>query len=206
MLKKISGLAGIIGTALFILSFMINGFLRPNYNPIQNYISELAIAPNGWIQIVSFLFLGVSIIFFALGIRATFPTGRASKAAPVLFIIIGFSYILSGLFVTDPQAMFDNQQTPHGIIHGIVGALVFSLSAISCFVLGRRFHIDEEWQSMSAFSFVSGVIMLILIVMMKIGQLQTGILHDWAGIIQRCCLMTSYLWIFIISFKIWKQS
>ena len=206
MLKKMAGLSGMIGTSLFTLSFTINGFLRPDYSPVQNYISELAIGPLGWIQIVSFLFLGVSIILFSFGIKATFPTGRASRTAPLLFLIIGISYILSGLFVTDPKAMFDNQQTPHGIIHGIVGALVFSLSAICCFVLGRRFHIDKEWKSMSAFSFIAGAVMTILIVLMKIGQLQTGLLNDWAGVVQRCCLITSYVWIFFISFKIKKQS
>ena len=202
MLKKIAYRAGMIGTAVFTVSFVVNGFLRPDYNPVLNYISELAIGPIGWIQIVSFLFLGVSIILFSFGVRAAFHTGRASRAAPVLFLIIGISYILSGLFVTDPQAMFDNQQTPHGVIHGIVGALVFSLSAICCFVLWRRFRIDKEWQSMSVFSFVAGTVMTILIVLMKIGQLHTGLLHDWAGIVQRCCLITSYVWIFLLSYKI----
>ena len=205
MLKKITGMAGMIGTALFTVSFTTNGFLRPDYSPVQNYISELSIGSTGWIQMVSFLLLGVSIILFSFGVRAVFRTGRASRAAPVLFLIIGISYVLSGLFVTDPQAMFDNQQTPHGIIHGIVGALVFSLSAISCFVLWRRFRIDKEWKSISVFSFIAGAVMTILIVFMKIGQLQTGLLHDWAGVVQRCCLITSYVWIFLISLKIKKQ-
>ena len=44
-----------------------------------------------------------------------------------------------------------------------------------------------------------------LIILMKIGQLQTGLLHDWAGLVQRCCLITSYLWIFMLAFKINKQ-
>ena len=206
MLKKIAGLSGMLGTALFTLSFTINGFLRSDYGPVQNYISELAIGPTGWIQIVSFLFLGVSIILFAFGVKAAFPNGKASRAAPVLFFIIGISYILSGLFVTDPQAMFDNQQTTHGIVHGIAGALVFSLSAICCFVLWRRFRTDEKWRSLSVFSLIAGVVMTILIVFMKIGQLQAGQLHDWAGLVQRCCLITSYVWIFFIAFKIKKQS
>ena len=203
-MKRIAGLAGMLGTTLFTLSFTINGFMRPDYDPVQRYVSELSIGPTGWIQMVSFLILGVSIMIFAFGIRATFPTGKASRAAPILFMIIGISYVLSGLFVTDPQAMFDNQKTLHGIIHGIVGALVFSLSAASCIVLWRRFRIDEQWRSLSTFSFVAGIAMMILIVLMKIGQLQSGLLHDWAGAVQRCCLMISYVWIFLVSFKMRK--
>jgi len=204
MNKKIAGLAGMIGTALFVLSFTINGWLRTGYSPVQNYISELAIGRAGWIQMVSFLVLGASIVWFAFDVGAAFRTGKASRAAPVMFLMIGVCYMISGLFVTDPQAMFDNQQTAHGMVHGIAGALVFSLSAASCFVLWQRFRIDEKWRSMSAASFIAGVVMTILIVLMKIGQLQSGLLHDWAGAVQRCCLMTSYAWIFAISFKIKK--
>jgi hypothetical protein len=206
MNRKIASFTGIIGTTLFTLSFTINGCFQPGYNPVQNYISELAIWSLGWIQIVSFLILGVSIIFFSFGIRGTFHTGKASQAASFLFLAIGICYILSGLFVTDPQAMFDNQQTLHGIIHGIAGALVFSLSAISCFVLWWIFRIDKEWKPLSAFSFLAGVAMTILIVLMKMGQLQSGVLHDWAGAVQRCCLMFSYVLIFRISCKMRKVS
>ena len=201
MLKKIAPLAGMLGTALFTLSFTVNGFLRGDYDPVQNYISELAIGSTGWIQSASFLFLGAAIIIFALGVKAAFPDGRASRSAPVIFLIIGACYILSGLFVTDPHSMFDNQQTAHGIIHGIAGAVVFSLSAASCFVLWRRFRADEKWKSLSAVSLAAGIAMAVLIVLMKIGQLQTGLLHDFAGLVQRCCLITSYAWIFAISVK-----
>ena len=65
-----------------------------------------------------------------------------SKAGPVLFFIMGACYFLSGPFVTDPASMFDNQLTLHGTLHGIFGAVVFSLSAASCFVFWRRFRVD----------------------------------------------------------------
>ena len=205
MMKKIPYRAGMLGTALFSLSFTLNGHLRPHYSPVKNYISELSIGPLGWIQIVSFMFLGIAIVLFSFGVKAVFPTGTASRAAPVLFFAVGICYFLSGPFVTDPQAMFDNQQTVHGMIHGIAGAVVFSLSAASCFVLWRRFRKDAHWKPLSAFSLAAGISMSLLIVLMKIGQLQTGLLHDWAGIIQRCYLLISYAWIFSISVKMRKQ-
>jgi len=204
MMKKIAPWAGMLGTTLFVLSFTINGFLHPGYDPVQRYISELSIGPAGWIQIASFLLLGVSILLFSFGVKATFPAGKASKAAPILFATIGVCYVLSGPFVTDPQAMFDNQQTVHGMIHGIVGAVVFTLSAASCFVLWRRFRADENWKPLSGVSLAAGIAMTVLIVLMKFGQLQTGLLHDWAGIIQRCCLLISYAWIFAVAYRMRK--
>ena len=97
--------------------------------------------------------------------------------------------------------MFDNQLTFHGTLHGIFGAIVFSLSAVSCFVFWRRFRADEKWKPLSAFTLVAGIVMVVLIIFMKIGQLQTGLFNDWAGVVQRCCLIMSYVWIFTISFK-----
>ena len=114
-------------------------------------------------------------------------------------MIIGVCYILSGVFVTDPYAMFDNQQTFHGIIHGIVGAVVFSLSAAACFVLRQRFCGDAAWKSLSVYSLVSGIAMVVLIVLMKVGQLQPGFFHEYAGLVQRCCLLLSYVLVFLVS-------
>jgi len=203
-LRKIASWAGMLGPALFTLSFTVNGFLRPGYSPVSRYISELSIGPRGWIQIGSFMLLGVCLMLFALGLRVVFPTGSASRAAPALFAAIAVCYFLSGPFVTDPAAMFDNQQTLHGTVHGIVGAIVFSLSAASCFVLWRRFRLDKAWKPLSVFSMIAGIAMSALIVLMKIGQLQTGLLHDWAGVVQRCCLLTSYALIVAVAFRMRK--
>jgi hypothetical membrane protein len=201
MFKKIAPWAGMLGPVMFTLSFTINGLLRSDYNSVENYISELSIGRQGWIQIISFMFLGVCILLFVPGLIASFPTGKASRCAPIFFVIIAVSYFLSGPFVTDPMAMFDNQQTPHGIAHGIFGAVVFSLSAASCFVLWRRFRADERWKALSAITFISGILMVALIVMMKIGQLQSGLLSNLAGVVQRCCLIIFYAWLFTVSLK-----
>jgi len=201
MVKKIAPWAGMLGPVMFTLSFTINGFLRPDYDPVRRYVSELSIGPQGWIQIVSFMLLGVSIMLFALGLMASIPTGKASRSAPLLFIIIAVCYFLSGPFVTDPMAMFDNQQTLQGTLHGIFGAIVFSLSAASCFVLWSRFRIDENWKSLSIPTLTVGIFMVILIVLMKVGQLQSGLLNDGAGVIQRCCLIAFYVWMLVVALR-----
>ncbi|MCL2299695.1 MAG: DUF998 domain-containing protein [Firmicutes bacterium] len=198
--QKIASRAGMLGPALFTLSFTLGGLLRPGYSPVRMYISELSIGPGGWIQMLSFVCLGVCVLLFALGLKAFLPAGKAARAATALFITVGVCYILSGPFVTDPAAMFDNQQTLHGTLHGIFGAIVFSLSAASCFVLWRSFT-HTDWRCLAAFSLIAGIVMVVLIALMKVGQLQTGIFHDWAGVVQRCCLITSYALIFTIALR-----
>jgi len=204
MTKKIGPWAGMLGTALFVLSFTVNGFLRPNYSPTRMYISELSIGAQGWIQIMSFMLLGFAIVVFALSLKTAFPTGKASRAAPILFLVIGVCYVLSGPFVTDPAVLFDSQQTLHGILHGIFGAIVFSLSAAVCFVLWRRFRADGNWKPLAPFASISGIGMTVLILLMKLGQLQPGPLQTYAGVVQRGCLLFSYTLIFAVSWRMRK--
>ena len=78
MLKKIASWAGMLGPTMFALSFTLNGCLRSDYNPAQRYVSELSIGPTGWIQIISFMILGICIVLFSLGVKASFSTGKAS--------------------------------------------------------------------------------------------------------------------------------
>ncbi|MCL2826692.1 MAG: DUF998 domain-containing protein, partial [Eggerthellaceae bacterium] len=183
MIKKIAPWAGMIGPLAFVVSFSINGFLQPGYDPVKRYISELSIGQYGWIQMTSFVFLGLCLLLFTFGLKDAFPQGRASKAAPILMAIIAVCYILSGFFVTDPYSMFDNQTTLHGTLHGIFGAIVFSLSAAICFVFWRRFRVDGQWRGFAAFTLLVGVLMVVVIVLMKIWQLQTGLLNDAGGVV-----------------------
>jgi NADH:ubiquinone oxidoreductase subunit 2 (subunit N) len=47
--------------------------------------------------------------------------------------------------------------------------------------------------------------MVFIVVLMKVAQPQTSVLNDWAGLIQRCSLLTFYVWIFVFSLKLKKN-
>jgi len=202
MTKKIAPWAGMIGPALFTLTFTLNGLLRGGYDPVRMYVSELSIGPRGWIQIVNFMVLGSCLMVFAIGISKAFPTGKASRAGPILLMVIAACYFVSGPLVTDPASMFDNQQTVQGMAHGIFGALVFALSPVCCFVFLRRFRADENWKRLRHWTLLAAIIMVLTVVLMKIAQPLASPLHPWAGLIQRCSLITFYAWIFTFSLKL----
>ena len=50
--------AGIIGPALFVGIFMLEGWVRPGYEPLKMYVSALSLGSRGWIQIVNFVGFG----------------------------------------------------------------------------------------------------------------------------------------------------
>ena len=196
MIKKLTPLLGTVGPVLFTISFTTNGLLRSDYDPKHNYVSELSIGPHGWIQIVSFMFLGLCLLGFAAGIFKTIQDGKASRAGPILLSIIALCYFVSGPLVTDPSAMFDNQQSLQGFLHGIFGALVFALSPVCAFVYWLRFRIDPKWKHLQNWTLIAVIMMLATVVLMKIAQPQASPLNMWAGIIQRCSLLSFYAWVF----------
>jgi len=206
VIKKIAPWAGVAGTGVFTLSFLIQGFLRPGYDPLRMYVSELSIGPQGWIQIASFLFLGLGLFIFSMGVRKFFPDGKASRAGFILLMVIALCYFASGSLVTDPLSMFDNQYSAQGMAHGVFGALVFSLSPACCFVFWRRFRIQPQWERLAAWTLLAGIFLVAVVALMKIAQPHASALNPWAGLIQRCSLVTFYAWICAFALKMRKGS
>ena len=202
MHKNVSAWAGMVGPGLFVAVFMIEGWLRPNYNPLRMFVSELSLGPRGWIQIVNFIVLGVLFLVFSRGVAAEFPEGKGSKAGPTLLTIIAVSFLVSGPLVTDPSTIFSNQATLHGMLHGIFGALVFSLAPISCFVFFRRFREDPRWQTLQWWTLAAGVIIVVSVILMRVGQTPPNAVNAWVGLIQRIALITYLGWIFTFALGI----
>lgn len=206
--RQLAARAGMLGSALFVALFSIEGWLRPGYDAKTMFISELSLGPRGWIQIANFIVLGVLFLIFARGVAAEFREGKASRFGPLLLTIIGFSFLVSGPLVMDPTWTPLDQVSWHGVLHGIFGALVFSLSPATCFVFLRRFRVDPKWHSMVAWTLLAAVITTVAVVLLTVtSKLPTPpqVLRDWLGVIQRALIIPFLAWSFIFAFKLSKQ-
>jgi hypothetical protein len=203
---KISVWAGMIGPVLFVAVFTIEGWLRPGYNALGMYVSELSLGPRGSIQIVNFIIFGLLFLIFTRAVANEFVDGKASKAGPILLTIIAFCFLISGPFVTDPGTIFTYQMSWHGILHGIFGALVFSLAPVSCFVFYRRFREDTKWKRLSSWTITACIIIVIAVIFMKIGQIPPSIINTNVGLIQRIALITYLSWIFTFALALFRKN
>ncbi|TLY00515.1 MAG: DUF998 domain-containing protein [Thaumarchaeota archaeon] len=76
---RASALAGIIGPVVFVTVYTVFGLATPGYSPLTQVISNLELAPYGWIQQLNFLQCGTLIIIFAVGFHGAMPEARPSS-------------------------------------------------------------------------------------------------------------------------------
>jgi hypothetical protein len=206
--KQWSAWAGMVAPLVFASVFLIEGWCRPDYHPFSTYVSALSIGTRGWIQITNFVVFGSLFFIFSRGIAAEFPTGKASKWGPRLLTIIATCYLFSGPFVMDAMGTPRSEMSVHGLVHGILGGIVFSLMPVSCFVFLRRFREDPKWQSLQGWTLGAGVVISAAVIVQTIATkflFTHDFFKDWLGLIQRAAILPYMIWLFVFAFGLYKR-
>jgi hypothetical membrane protein len=188
---------GIFGPLFFITSFTLQGFFRQNYSSLLYPISSLSLAENGWIQILTFILTGISFFIFALAML----NSTKYSILPVLFALIAIGLTASGFFSTDavygyPATEPFNmvQYTTHGKLHVAVSLFVFIGLPAACFITGWHFY--KNGNNVFAFySVASGIAMAIFFFLSGAGFNQQLGLKNIAGLLQRLCVCTGFIWV-----------
>ncbi len=201
--------AGIIGPALFVAVFLLEGWIRPGYNPMAEYVSALSLGGRGWVQIVNFVIFGALLFGFTRAVAAEFPIGKASRWGLILLTAISACYFFSGPFVMDPASTPPAEMTIHGTIHGILGAIVFVLMPITIFVFLRRFRSDPKWQFLWGWTLGLGIICaavdIYFSIISKIPILMTS-QSPWIGLIQRGVIVPFMIWVFVFALGMTRRN
>jgi hypothetical protein len=195
---KLLTLCGILGPAVFVLVFSLEGSLRQGYDPQSMFISALSLGPRGWIQVANFIFLGVMLLLFTRALAITFKGVKTARGGIVLLTITACLYLLSGPFVMDPTGTPTAQSTVHGLMHGIFGGFVFLLMAIIPYTFLRTFRTLPEWRSFHGWTLAFAILLtaacLFFTVTSKSPTFQITF-AGWFGLIQRCALVPFMAWV-----------
>jgi hypothetical protein len=194
-----------IGSLLFVAVFVLEDLLAPHFNWLGTSVSEHALGDHGWIQVASFILVGLLFLAFARGVAGQFREGTSSRIGPWFLRTIGVCVVASGLFVTDPApiAAFSRQSTWHGTVHAVVGAIAFTLMPLSCFAFYRRFRADPAWQTFGSWTLVTCITIVLAIVLLKGAQL--GLMSALLGLFQRILLVSYFGWIFLLADRLRSQ-
>jgi hypothetical protein len=135
--------AGVAGPVVFTVVWLIEGAVRPGYDPWRDWVSELALSGRGWIQVASFLVSGGLIVVFGRALRVTLADGPGATWGPRLVTLAGAALFGGGVFTIDPgfcrPAGMAEEVTWHGQLHEMAAAIAVASLVATAFVFSRRF-------------------------------------------------------------------
>ena len=200
--ERLAVWSGMIGSLLFLAVFVAEDVFSPDFDWLSTAVSEHSRTPHGWIQITTFIVVGLLFVIFSGGISEELRNVPGSRTGPLMIGITGVCLILSGPFVTDPGGvvMGSSGATWHGAVHGIVGAIAFTLMPLSCFVFYRRLRSQPAWRSFARWSLTVCFIIIFGIVLLKLAEL--GIMHSLLGLFQRLLLVAYFGWILVLALRL----
>jgi hypothetical membrane protein len=196
---------GVIGGPLFIVTFLVEGATRADYDPLRHPVSSLALGDYGWVQVANFIVVGLLTLAFAAGLWLTLPPGKGSTLGPLLVGIWAVGLLGAGVFATDPVSGYPpgspdrlSGYSWHGALHDIFSLAAFVALAAACFVFGRRFATRGE-RGWAIYSSISGLVFLVGFVLSSAGFGQAAALVDLAGLFQRLTVAVGLGWITLLA-------
>ncbi len=203
---------GVIAGPLFVVTFVIAGATRADYDALRHPVSSLALGDLGWIQVANFLAAG------ALGLAGTVGLRRALRppgGSPWGVLLVGTwstGILGAGVFVTDPVSGYpsgtpdklDRYGSAHAALHDSFSFAAFLALAVACFVFARRF---AGWgqRGWAIYSAVSGAAFLATMTLASLGLDQTEGLVDLAGLYQRAAITVGFCWLSLLALHLLRR-
>ena len=194
---------GVVGGPFFIVVFLVEGWLRPNYNPMRQPVSALSIGPRGWVQEANFFINGAFVLACAIGLPSALQSYGGSFWAPLLVGVYAIGTLGAGVFVTDVRGSHEGgsiaqKRTTSAILHDIFSAFVFVSLCAACFVFAHLFAGVGAY-GWETYSIVSGVLYGCGFILFARGFSPTGKLAPIAGSLQRLTISIGAIWLALVA-------
>lgn len=198
------GLAcGLAAPALWAAAIVIAGQLRPGFDHVAQYISELGERGSstemfmryGGFVTTGLMLVGFAAAFHAMVARATARPGLTLLVA-VLVALDGLGRVGAGLFPCEPGCA-----APGNIVqqlHGLSATIAFLAIASAALLGAILFRHDPGLRPLGAYSLMSGCAGLIFLALMSASEATRA----YAGLYERLASGVLSLWVFVIAWRL----
>lgn len=186
---------------LFVVTALVQGAVRPDYEPLRHPVSSLALGPGGSVQVANFLVTGVLYVGLAAGLGTAPRRPDVTLPVAVLVGLAGVGLLGAGAFRTDPVSGYPpgtapsiDQYTTHGALHDAFSVPVFLAVPVAALLYANacRRSGHTRWAAVSA---GCGTVMLATFAAASAGFGQQPGLVDVAGLLQRVSLLAGLGWL-----------
>ena len=132
--------------AAFLILLAVLHFIKPEFDPSWNMISQYEIGHDGWLMQLAFLFLALSCVTLVVAIHSHVWTiwGRIGLA---LLLMAAIGMTIAALNITDPITTPKAEMSAHGNMHGngfLLGVPGLTIAAVLISLSLRR---NAAWLS-----------------------------------------------------------
>jgi hypothetical protein len=185
---------GLVGTVMFVVTFLIDGATRPGYRPLYHPVSALALGSRGWVQTSNFVITGLLMIAAAAGTREALDV----TIGPALLALFGVALVGSGVFTMDPMRGYPpgtEAGTPAVLsrtqkVHDAFGFLVFS--SLAATAIGFGLTLEGGWR---IYSFATAALIIVLIVVFVTAYERDS---PRSGLLQRLMILVGWTWVALL--------
>jgi hypothetical protein len=161
--------AGAVAGPLFLLVSLLQGLTRQGFDITHQPISFLSLGGLGWLQIVNFVFTGLLVLAFSVGVGRVLRGKPGGAFGPIGLAGLGIGLVIAGLFPPDagfgyPVGTPDGTPlhlTYHSIMHGVGFSASFLCFVVAAFGFARKDAKQKQWASV-AYTTISAVLALML--------------------------------------------
>jgi hypothetical membrane protein len=168
LVRRSARLGGVLlgfGSLQFVVAMVVVQLYYPGYSVTGNYVSDLgsSMSPWAWLFNDSIRLLGLITILGTLLIRSAFARKTTAHLGLGALVVAGLGAIAVGTFP-------ENSTWPFSGIHSLVSLVTFVGSAVALLLLALAMSRDTRWQGMRAYTFLSGVVTLVALVLFASGR------------------------------------
>lgn len=203
-MRRYAVLGGIAGPALFAAVVVLCGALRPEYDHVTQFISELGETEGDYAPLMNylgFMMPAALIMSFAAALRAKFPPTSSSIVGSGLVGIFAAGMFAAGAFSCDPTCT-PVLPSAEQRLHDLASRVAFPSLILATLVWGFFFLRIPEWRRFGFYSLATGVVSVgLLVSMVSSVEARSG-----TGLLQRFLLGGLFLWPVLLAGRLWHQA
>ena len=169
----------------------IDAATRAGYDPLRNWISQLALEPRGWLGSANLALCGAWLLAYAIALRRFLPSPWPARLVALCGLGFGFVAVVP----VDPGMDFPAGATPvHtavGAVHQLAAVALFAAGTTAAVVIGRALGLIRPAAAVAGVMIASFVTASILVTLDVRGIMPGGP----SGLFERIAMFTGLGWL-----------
>ena len=196
--SRFVGSCVIAGILLSIIVWPTLEFLRSDYSPLRNLLSEYLAGPFSFLGRAAAYMLAASCLILMVGLRLNVRPSGFLTASCVLLGVVAVSVGLSATFPTDAWPPDGSRPifTWAGIIHILSAVRFYALLMALLLTLPSAYKRDEKWRPLSHLTLFIGF----LILAFHVGFMFAP--FDLKGLVQRGVGLVILVWLLLTAWRL----